>query len=99
MRKSREETEATRARIVTTAARLLQERGLDGIGVADLMAAAGLTHGAFYAHFPSREALLAEAAATSVKRSAANWANLAKDQPREQALAAIVEHYLSPKHR
>ena len=53
--------QSTRDRIVDVAAHMLLERGFGGIGVADTMGRAGLTHGGFYAHFPSREALLAEA--------------------------------------
>ena len=61
MRKSRAETARTRERIVSGASAMIREHGLADVGVAALMADAGLTHGGFYAHFESREALMAEA--------------------------------------
>lgn len=61
MRKSKEETAESRRRILDAAARLYREKGFDGIGVADIMEAAGMTHGGFYRHFPSKEALIGEA--------------------------------------
>ncbi|HEX7952739.1 MAG TPA: helix-turn-helix domain-containing protein, partial [Burkholderiales bacterium] len=54
--------EASHERIVSAAARAIRRSGYDGTGVADIMKEAGLTHGAFYAHFTSREAMLTEAA-------------------------------------
>ncbi|MCQ4161376.1 TetR/AcrR family transcriptional regulator [Roseomonas sp. GC11] len=63
MRKSKEETAESRRRILREAARLYRERGFDGVGVAEIMEAAGMTHGGFYRHFPSKEALIAEAMA------------------------------------
>src|SRR6516225_1279032 len=61
MRYPASQTAEKHERILREAARLFRERGFDGAGVADIMKAAGLTHGAFYAHFPSKEALEAEA--------------------------------------
>ena len=61
MRKSKEETAESRRRILNAAACLYREKGFDGIGVADIMEAAGMTHGGFYRHFPSKEALISEA--------------------------------------
>lgn len=61
MRKSKEETAESRRRILDAAARLYREQGFDGVGVADIMEAAGMTHGGFYRHFPSKEALIGEA--------------------------------------
>jgi TetR/AcrR family transcriptional regulator, transcriptional repressor for nem operon len=63
MRKNKQATAESRRIIVETASRLFRARGFDGVGVADLMQAAGMTHGAFYRHFPSKEALVAEAMA------------------------------------
>ena len=63
MRQSREEAARTHARIVEKAAMLFRERGIDGIGLADLMHEAGLTHGGFYKHFESKDRLAAEACA------------------------------------
>ena len=59
MKVSREQAAANRERILDVATRLFRERGLDGIGVADLMREAGLTHGGFYGHFASKEDLIA----------------------------------------
>ena len=61
MRVSKEQAAANRERIVEEAARLFRERGFDGIGVAELMNSAGLTHGGFYGHFDSKDQLMAEA--------------------------------------
>src|SRR6267154_1173666 len=63
MRVSREKTAETRERILDVAATLFREKGFDGIGVADIMKAAGLTHGGFYGHFASKEDLIAQACA------------------------------------
>ena len=65
MKVSREQAAANRERILDVASRLFRERGLDGIGVADLMKNAGLTHGGFYGHFSSKEDLMAQACARS----------------------------------
>ena len=68
--------EASHERIVTAAARAIRRSGYDGTGVADIMKEAGLTHGAFYAHFTSREAMLTEAAGRACAESAAAAANV-----------------------
>ena len=94
MRVSREQAEQNRERIVETAATLFREKGFDGIGVADLMKSAGLTHGGFYGHFASKEDLLAEAAAHALKKSVARWEGyLAED--RHSALDKIGDGYLT----
>ena len=62
---SKEQAAQHRAAIVEAAARLFRERGLDGVGVAEITRAAGLTHGGFYGHFASKEALAQEACARS----------------------------------
>src|ERR1700681_3281799 len=62
---SREEAQQNRERVVATAARLFREGGFDGVGIADMMKSAGLTHGGFYAQFPSKEHLMAEACSKS----------------------------------
>jgi TetR/AcrR family transcriptional regulator, transcriptional repressor for nem operon len=61
MRVSRKEAEANRARVLTAAAEMLREHGIDGAGIAEIMAAAGLSHGGFYGHFSSKEDLAAQA--------------------------------------
>ena len=90
--------EASHDRIVSVAARAIRRSGYDGTGVADIMKEAGLTHGAFYAHFPSREAMLAEAAGRACTESAAAAAKAASDEPSGQALPAMLRAYLSPEH-
>ncbi len=99
MRYSKEHKLETHARIVQKASVRLREKGAHGVGVADLMKEAGLTHGGFYAHFASREQLLIEAFTYAMDRSTARWRKLAADTPREQRLALIVDHYLSASHR
>jgi TetR/AcrR family transcriptional repressor of nem operon len=68
MKISKEKSEANRAALVETASRLFRQKGIDGVGVAELSKSAGLTHGALYAHFPSKEALAAEALAWSLEQ-------------------------------
>jgi TetR/AcrR family transcriptional repressor of nem operon len=98
MRVTREQAAENRARIVRTAGRLFRERGFDGIGVADLMKAAGLTHGGFYGHFASKDALAAESLAEALKGSKARWQQRAAESP-DAPLAALVDYYLSDQHR
>jgi len=99
MRYSREHKLETHARIVKKASVRLREKGAHGIGVADLMKEAGLTHGGFYAHFDSREALVIEAFAYAMDRSTERWRKLAEATPPEKRLAAIVDSYLTTVHR
>lgn len=90
--------EASHERIVSAAARAIRRSGYDGTGVADIMKEAGLTHGAFYAHFPSREAMLAEAAARACAETAAATAGVVASVPPAQALNSMLRTYLSPEH-
>jgi TetR/AcrR family transcriptional repressor of nem operon len=90
--------EASHERIVTAAARAIRRSGFDGTGVADIMKEAGLTHGGFYAHFPSREAMLAEAAGRACAETAAAVAGVVASVPPAQALTAMLHAYLSPEH-
>lgn len=99
MRYSKEHKQETHARIVRKASVRLREKGAHGIGVADLMKEAGLTHGGFYAHFDSREALVVEALAYAMDRSMAHWRKAAEETPPEKRFATIVESYLTPLHR
>jgi TetR/AcrR family transcriptional repressor of nem operon len=99
MRYSREHKLETHARIVKKASVRLREKGAHGIGVADLMKDAGLTHGGFYAHFDSREALVIEAFTHAMDRSTERWRRLAEQTPPEKRLAMIVNTYLTPLHR
>ena len=77
----------------------LREKGAHGIGVADLMKDAGLTHGGFYAHFDSREALVIEAFTHAMDRSTERWRKLAEKAQPEKRLAEVVNSYLTPVHR
>ncbi|MBR1190653.1 TetR/AcrR family transcriptional regulator [Bradyrhizobium sp. AUGA SZCCT0160] len=99
MRYSKEHKQETHARIVKKASVRLREKGAHGIGVADLMKEAGLTHGGFYAHFDSREALVIEAFAYAMDRSTERWRKVADETPPDKRLATIVENYLTPVHR
>ena len=90
--------EASHERIVSVAARAIRRSGYGGTGVADIMKEAGLTHGAFYAHFPSREVMLAEAADRACAESAAAAADVVARVPAEQALATMLQAYLSSEH-
>jgi TetR/AcrR family transcriptional repressor of nem operon len=99
MRYSREHKQETHARIVKKASVRLREKGAHGIGVADLMKEAGLTHGGFYAHFDSREALVIEAFGYAMDRATERWRKLAEETPPEKRLATIVGSYLTPVHR
>lgn len=99
MRYSQTHKEETRDRIVAAAAAALRASGVDGIGVADLMRAAGLTHGGFYAHFSSKEELVGEAASTALGQTIARLRAAAEAAPRNAARQAIVDSYLNGRHR
>lgn len=92
--------ELTHERIVETAARAIRRAGFHGVGVADIMKEAGLTHGGFYAHFDSRDALLAEALRRAGSESAARLARNVEAHPAQAVnpLRALVESYLSDAH-
>ena len=90
--------EASHERIVRAAAKAIRRSGYDGTGVADIMKEAGLTHGAFYAHFASREAMLAEAADRAGAESNAVAARVIATAPPEQSLQALLQVYLSQEH-
>jgi len=90
--------EATHDRIVDAAARAIRRSGYSGTGVADIMKDAGLTHGGFYAHFPSREAMLAEAADRAGGESVAAMQRVVASLPPQQALTAMMQAYLSKEH-
>ncbi len=92
MRVSRQEAAENRERIVAAASRLFRDKGLDGIGVDAIMKEAGLTHGGFYGHFASKDALAAEATQRAIDHSSA-W------QARLTSLGELAMAYLSPRHR
>jgi TetR/AcrR family transcriptional repressor of nem operon len=98
MRVNREEAEKNRKRVVSTAGALFRERGFDGIGIADLMKEAGLTHGGFYKQFASKQHLQAEACAGVLAENTARWSEIieAGDKPFE----TLLNFYLSSvQHR
>ena len=90
--------EASHERIVQAAARAIRRSGYAGTGVADIMKEAGLTHGAFYAHFDSREAMLAEAADRAGAEANAFAARVIAAAPPAQSLQALMQTYLSKEH-
>jgi TetR/AcrR family transcriptional repressor of nem operon len=98
MKVSREQAAENRERILDAAARLFRERGFDGIGVADLMNSAGLTHGGFYGQFESKEDLAAQACERALAKSVERWDRLLANKP-EDPLQAITASYLSTRHR
>jgi TetR/AcrR family transcriptional repressor of nem operon len=91
MKVTKAQAQANRARIVETASTLFRERGYDGVGIADLMAVAGFTHGGFYKHFGSKADLLAEAATCGFAQSAAKAEGI--------DAVEVVKQYLSREHR
>lgn len=91
MKVTKAQAQENRAHIVDTAATLFRERGYDGVGIAELMAAAGFTHGGFYKHFGSKADLMAEAAETGISQRVAK--NASSD------IDAFIAHYLSRGHR
>src|SRR5690349_9507943 len=94
MRVSRQEAEANRERVVKVASALYRKHGFDGIGVADIMKKAGLTHGGFYGHFGSKDDLAAEAL-TCALRGSDSWISASE----KGGLESAVRNYLTPEHR
>lgn len=99
MRYSKEHKQETHERIVKKASVRLREKGAHGVGVADLMKEAGLTHGGFYAHFDSREALVIEAFGYAMDRALEHWRNMTAEIPPEKRLSMIIDTYVSATHR
>ncbi len=97
-RTTKAQSQAVRERIVEEAAKSFRQHGLDGIGVADVMKRAGLTHGGFYVHFASKDELKAEACRKAVDVMLEQWGAIAEGG-RGKPLSALVDHYLSPEHR
>jgi TetR/AcrR family transcriptional repressor of nem operon len=101
MKVSKATAAAHRLALLEQAGRLFRRHGIEAVGVAEVTRAAGLTHGAFYGHFPSKAALAAEATSDSLLSGAARWRRRAARARAAGAdpLAAIVAAYLSPSHR
>ena len=98
MRVSREQAAENQERILEVATRLFRECGIDGIGVADLMKSAGLTHGGFYGHFKSKDDLVAQACARAISKMRQNWMRVIDGAPGEP-LEALADTYLTTQHR
>jgi TetR/AcrR family transcriptional repressor of nem operon len=98
MRTTSERKAETRERILAAAGELFRGHGLDAVGVDAIMHKAGLTHGGFYAHFASKEALVAEVSAAALARSAARWEQISQEADPAMALRRIVESYLDPAY-
>jgi TetR/AcrR family transcriptional repressor of nem operon len=95
MRYEKGHKEITRHRIIETAAARFRRDGIDGVGVADLMSEAGLTHGGFYSHFSSKEELVRAAVEMSAERGRAKFCK----RVAEVGLEGWIRHYLRPGHR
>jgi TetR/AcrR family transcriptional repressor of nem operon len=99
-RVSRKQADLNREIIVEAATRLFRERGLHGISVVDVMGAAGLTHGGFYGHFESKEALAIEASGRAFVEAAGRWGErIATANDNAAARRALIEPYLSTASR
>jgi TetR/AcrR family transcriptional repressor of nem operon len=98
MKVTREQAAQNRERILDAAAQRFRERGFEGIGVADLMKEAGLTHGGFYGHFSSKDDLIAQASARELTRSLEHWNNFA-GRASDDPLSAVAGTYLTRSHR
>ena len=99
MRYSDTHKSETHAKLVRLAAKALRAKGPEGLAVADLMQAAGLTHGGFYAHFKSKDALLVEALEGVFDESKRTFQGVTDGLPPRDALARYIDLYVSPAHR
>ncbi|MBZ9861706.1 TetR/AcrR family transcriptional regulator [Mesorhizobium sp. CA12] len=98
MRVSRIQAEQNRQTVIDVASRLFREHGFDGIGLKDLMKGAGLTQGAFYKQFASKEDLAAQASRRAMESAADRWTAATAANPGDP-LGAVIEFYLSMGHR
>ena len=96
MRVTREQAAANRQKILDVAGTLFRKHGFDGIGVADIMKRAGLTHGGFYGHFPSKDDLVAQSCARVLGKE--GWTERVAGTT-DPSIGAVVRGYLSPRHR
>ena len=91
MRITKEKRQENHDRILAIASQMFRERGFEGVGVADLMEKAGLTHGGFYNHFASKDALIAEASAQGFVQTAERYAGY--------GVGDVIDAYISRQHR
>jgi TetR/AcrR family transcriptional regulator, transcriptional repressor for nem operon len=96
MRYGKDQKQATRQRIIEAAGRRFKEDGIDGAGVAGVMSDAGLTNGAFYAHFASKEDLVANVLTDQLRTQRQS---VDAQSPDRAGLEAFIRSYLSPQHR
>src|SRR6185312_5435219 len=99
MRRTKQAKSETHERIVAAATRRFRAGGIAGVGVADVMGEAGLTHGGFYAHFASKDALVAEACGVGLAQSRERLIRKIQREPAERQLAAYIDIYLGAEHR
>lgn len=99
MRVSKQAAAENRQRILDAAAEQFREHGIDGAGVDGITETAGLTHGAFYSQFESKEEVVAEALHLALDESRAWWEQHASGPDKRRALKGIIDDYLSPRHR
>jgi TetR/AcrR family transcriptional repressor of nem operon len=98
MKVSRAQAEENRRTVINVAGHLFRERGFDGIGLNDLMSAAGLTHGGFYKQFKSKDDLIVQACERALADSAETWSGLVENGG-DDPLTELIDHYLSYGHR
>ena len=99
MRISKEKAAENREKVVAAAAKLFRERGLEGVGVDALAEAAGLTHGAVYSHFKSKDELAAEAVRQALHQSMQEWLALTEGLGGVEAFEKLLKVYVSRSHR
>lgn len=99
VRYSKEHKEETRRRILEAAARAYREEGVEGVGIGELMQSIGLTHGGFYAHFDSKDALVAEACESVRSTLAQSWFARAEEAGGAEGLRRVIRGYVSRQHR
>ena len=99
MRYDSEHKQKTRAKVLKVAAKAIRAEGPHQIGVADVMAQAGLTHGGFYAHFASKDELVAAAIGQMFEEARERFPHETHDRSPADALRAYIDFYLSPGHR
>lgn len=100
MKVSREQFAENRERILDVASTLFREKGFDGIGIADIMKAAGMTHGGFYRHFASKDDLIDQASQKALAHGASYWERtMGDDENTNAALTRLLQMYLSEAHR
>jgi AcrR family transcriptional regulator len=99
MRYSSNHKAETRQRIIGEASRRFRKDGIEGTGLVPLMKALGLTHGGFYAHFESKDALVQASLEAAVQQTLQRWLPAADNAPAEPSAQAVIDHYLSAEHR